>query len=121
MCDKIAFLLLVSVFGLKPMSEVRAQAFTTLHSFTRSEGSYVQAGVVISGNMLYGVADSGGDWGYGSVFALRKDGTGFTNLYSFNGADDGAYPDGTLILTDNVLYGTTYYGGSANKGTVFAI
>src|SRR5262245_2545719 len=115
MCNRIAPFLLLAVSTLARIDQVSAQAFTTLHSFTRSEGSYVQAGVVIFGNMLYGVADSGGDWGYGSIFALSKNGTGFTNLYSFNGTDDGAYPDGTLTLGGNVLYGTTYYGGSANN------
>ena len=34
---------------------------------------------------------------------------------------DGAYPDGTLVLSGNTLYGTAYGGGSAGNGTVFAV
>jgi uncharacterized repeat protein (TIGR03803 family) len=54
------------------------------------------------------------------VFAVNANGTGFTNLHSFTGAD-GANPRGGLILEGNVLYGTTWKGGSSGSGTVFSI
>lgn len=44
----------------------------------------------------------------------------FTNLHNFNGAD-GASPYGGLIVSGNILYGTTKDGGSAGSGTVFRI
>ena len=35
--------------------------------------------------------------------------------------NDGANPYGGLILSDNIVYGTTEQGGSSRKGTVFAV
>src|SRR5580693_3761837 len=44
----------------------------------------------------------------------------FTPLYSLNGTNDGSGP-GALILSGNMLYGTTTSGGSAGVGTVFKV
>jgi uncharacterized repeat protein (TIGR03803 family) len=95
--------------------------FTNLHSFggPPNDGAAVQAGLILSGNTLYGTAAYGGSSGGGTVFAINTDGTGFTNLYNFG--SDGAHPIGGLILSGNTLYGTTEDGGSAGDGTVFAI
>ena len=109
--------------------------FTNLHSFALTGnvtmGIYSQAGLIISGNNLYGTTDLGGDSGVGAVFTLNTDGTCFTNLHSFtptvnNGYGiytnmDGAYPKASLTLSDNILYGTTFAGGSGGVGTVFAL
>jgi uncharacterized repeat protein (TIGR03803 family) len=108
--------------------------FTTLHIFTagnynasfvttNSDGGRPYAGVILSGNTLYGTARQGGSWGYGTVFKVNTDGTGFTNLHSFNfiGGSDGAMPDAGVILSGNTLYGTASSGGSGGAGTVFAV
>ncbi|MEN9391559.1 MAG: hypothetical protein RL017_857, partial [Pseudomonadota bacterium] len=43
-------------------------------------------------------------------------------LYSFQGGSDGSSPRSALIMGANGnLYGTTYYGGAMNYGTVFKI
>ncbi len=62
------------------------------------------------------------------MFAVHTDGTGFTILHSFTALDqtnntnsDGANPMGELMLSGNTLYGTTQYGGSSGRGTLFAI
>jgi uncharacterized repeat protein (TIGR03803 family) len=107
--------------------------FTNLHSFsslvrettppypyTNSDGALPQSGLVLSGNVLYGTAKDGGSFGLGAVFAVHTDGTGFTNLHSFN-LSDGANPETGLVLSGNTLYGTTFAGGSLSHGTVFAI
>ena len=103
--------------------------FTALTSNTNSDGAGPYAGLVLSGNMLYGTAAGGGSSGAGTVFALNTDGTGFTNLHSFAVVDygsnpytnsDGAGPGG-LILSGNTLYGTAGRGGSAGAGTVFRL
>jgi len=98
--------------------------FTVLHTFTavsgyglsgtNSDGASPVAGLVLSGNTLYGTAYLGGSSGNGTVFAVKTDGTGFTTLYSFTGGSDGANPDASLILSGNTLYGTT-------PSTVFSI
>ena len=79
-----------------------------------------QSGLVLSGNVLYGTAKEGGSFGLGAVFAVHTDGTGFTNLHSFN-LSDGGNPETGLVLSGNALYGTTFAGGSLGKGTVIAI
>jgi len=45
-----------------------------------------------------------------------------TTLYAFSGTDDGANPHAGLVQGgDGTLYGTTFYGGTNGKGTVFLI
>src|SRR5882724_1452635 len=115
--------------------------FTNLHSFTATSGSggyygtnsegAIPNGLVLSNNTLYGTASQGGGSGYGTVFAVNTDGTGFTNLHNFTAVvydptlqnstnSDGAYPNG-VILSNNTLYGTAYAGGGLAYGTVFAV
>jgi len=107
--------------------------FTNLYSFTpiptsppytNSDGGNPLAGLVVGGSTLYGATDAGGSGGLGTVFALNRNGTGFTVLHSFSGDGDGAYPT-TLILSGDTLYGITHginVGGStSNIGTVFKV
>jgi uncharacterized repeat protein (TIGR03803 family) len=113
--------------------------FTNLHSFTagalnggfdltNSDGANPYAGLILSGNTLYGTATEGGGGANGTVFKVNTDGTGFANLYNFTALDqtyytnsDGANPSGGLILSGNTLYGTAQVGGSFNAGTVFSL
>src|SRR5665213_1196506 len=101
--------------------------FTNLHNFTalsnstNSDGTHPQAGLILSGNTLYGTAKIGGSSGNGTVFAVHTDGMGFTNLHNFTGGGDGARPEAELILSGNTLYGTAFQGGSSGDGTVFAV
>src|SRR2546422_929481 len=113
---------LIAGLGLLMLSDrVAAQTFTTLHSFTGSDGAAPFAGLILSGTTLYGTANTGGSSGAGTVFAINTDGTGFTNLHSFTGGSDGATPYGGLVLSGNTLYGTATYGGSSGNGTVFKV
>ena len=120
---------LVASLGLIPAGRAMAQTFTTLHSFTLgSDGGNPLAGLILSGNTLYGTAFDGGSSDYGTIFKVNTNGTGFTILHSFTAADpntfinsDGAYPFVGLILSGNTLYGTAQHGGSGGNGTVFAV
>jgi len=115
-------------------------SFTALHSFaatsppfniqelstefppyTNEDGAYPDAGLILSGNTLYGTTGCGGSWGWGTVFAVSTNGTGFTNLYSFTGGSDGAFPVTGLVLSGNTLYGSATWGGTNRSGTVFAL
>src|ERR1043166_3739325 len=102
--------------------------FKVLHSFTgvtpggiNSDGANPYAGLVLSGNTLYGTAFYGGSSGDGTVFKVNTDGTGFTNLHNFLGGSNGRNPAARLILSGSTLYGTAFYGGSRGYGTVYAI
>jgi len=104
--------------------------YTNIYSFsafgnynTNSDGANPAAGLVLSGNTLYGTANNGGTNGAGTVFKVNTDGTGFKDLYSFSGfiGTDGANPQAGLVLSGNTLYGTASFGGSSFGGTIFAI
>jgi len=115
--------------------------FITLHSFspytfnavtqtlsTNTDGATPKAGLVLSGNMLYGTTSAGGTNGTGMVFAVNTNGPTTTTVYDFsatNGASftnhDGANPLSVLVLSGNTLYGTTQFGGTNGNGTIFAV
>ena len=119
----LLMLALTAALGLMLAGRVSAQPFTTLYSFGTfpGGGSQPKSGLILSGNTLYGTAFQGGSSGFGTVFAINTDGSGFTNLYSFTNGSDGANPYAGLILSGNTLYGTALFGGSSNFGTVFAV
>ncbi len=104
-----------------------AQTFTSLVSFTGSNGSSPFMGVLtqgVDGNM-YGTASAGGAHGQGTVFKITPSGT-LTTIYSFcakTNCTDGAVPYGGLVLgTDGNFYGTTFSGGTTRQaGTVYKI
>lgn len=105
-----------------------AQSFQVLHSFTGGgDGATPTAGVVLdaAGN-LYGTASGGGsNSGSGTVYELKRHGTGWTlnPLYSFTGEADGAHPLSRVVFIagqPGVLYGTTSAGG-LGYGVVFRL
>ncbi len=123
--------------GMVFKANTDATGFTNLYSFTAISGPYPStnsdgaapgAGLILSGNALYGTAQHGGSLGYGTVFEINTDGTDFTNLHSFTATSgslstnsDGTGPSGSLLLSGNTLYGTARYGGSSGRGTMFKV
>jgi uncharacterized repeat protein (TIGR03803 family) len=105
--------------------------FTNLHTFanlsfypggTNRDGANPHNTLAIAGNVLYGTASEGGSNGYGAVFRLNTDGTGFTNLHSFSLGTDGINPNGDLLVSNGILYGTALSGGAGTgAGTVFKL
>ena len=111
-----------TVFKLNP----EGTGFTVLKNLDYfTTGGYPQGGALIQGTdgALYDTASKGGSSGYGTVFTLNPDGTGFTVLKgNFNNSTTGAYLySGLMQGTDGALYGTTYQGGSNGTGTVFRL
>src|SRR5271165_2362201 len=102
-----------------------ANNFKLLHSFSASGDGALPMGPLSidqAGN-LYGTAQQGGS-GNGTVFRLRESQSGWVlnPLYSFSGGNDGAYPvAGVTIAPNGILYGTTYWQGSGDFGTVFSL
>jgi uncharacterized repeat protein (TIGR03803 family) len=113
---------------------------TVLYSFMRQngDGAFPFGPVVLAPNgILYGTSGYGGNAGSCNFYFATGCGTVFqltppaapggawteTMLHNFSGENgDGAAPIGALALDSNgVLYGTTFFGGSADLGTVFAI
>jgi uncharacterized repeat protein (TIGR03803 family) len=122
----IMWLVGLNIIAAAPLA---AQTVQTLYSFGMT-GRGPEAGLTISGSTLYGTTAFGGSSGYGTVFALSTDGTGFKVLHTFSATSDstgtgtnldGAFPFAELILCGNTLYGTTRNGGSLGGGTVFKL
>jgi uncharacterized repeat protein (TIGR03803 family) len=124
--SRIAALVLVGSVGSILAGRLAAQTFTTLHSFPEfmgvsSEGAFPYAGLTISGDTLYGTAHQGGTSGYGTIFAVKTNGTGFTPLYHFSGGRDGGILSAGLALSGNTLYGAANAFGASFAGTLFAV
>lgn len=127
-----------TVFELSPTTG-GAWTETILHTFsdTGTDGQTPEAPLVMDqdGN-LYGTTYGGGGnscsansivMSCGTVFELSPSAGGVWNetiLHAFTGQNgrDGSNPEGGLIFGRNgLLYGSTFYGGTTNQGTVFSI
>ena len=100
---------------------------TVISTATNADGAAPRAGLVNGpGGNLYGVAETGGTNGTGTVFQLTTSGS-LTTIYTFSalagGSNaDGAKPTAGLLLgSDGNLYGTTSTGGANSAGTLFQL
>ena len=86
-------------------------------------GSASRLMIDATGN-LYGVCTVGGTNGFGTVYKMSsvQGKWQFTTLYAFKDQPDGALPYGGVI-SDKAgnLYGTTYYAGVHDLGTVYKL
>ena len=97
---------------------------TNLYSFSGAlDGANPNALVQGANGLFYGTTQNGGTNGYGTIFQIQLTANGApTNLYSFTGAGDGAYPMAGLVQgADGNLYGTASVGGTGDWGTIFNI
>jgi uncharacterized repeat protein (TIGR03803 family) len=115
-----------TVFELSPTASGPWTA-TALHTFDGSDGYEPLSGVVAdaAGN-LYGTTQLGGTFSEGTLFELSPEAGGawtFTLLHSFNNnGSDGYSPQSNVMVgASGKLYGTTFYGGASNVGTVYEI
>src|SRR5205809_867100 len=95
--------------------------FRILHSFTGgSDGNRPYAGLILSGNTLYGTTGDGGSTGFATLCYFDLTCTVLNTLNSGDGNCEGGGPN-DLILSGNTLYGTAWAGGSSGEGTVFKV
>jgi uncharacterized repeat protein (TIGR03803 family) len=110
-----------TVFKINP----DGNGYEVLHHFSGGpDDGYVPMGNLAQGNdgLLYGTTFYGGSTGYGTIFKLSTNGSNYTVLRSFIGADDGSrLAAGLVTASNNVLYGTARSGGSGGGGTVFKL
>jgi uncharacterized repeat protein (TIGR03803 family) len=98
--------------------------FSLIHAFEpndpmrHSAGGSLLCGVVESSGFLYGSTRTGGANGFGTVFRVRTDGTGFVTLYDFKTSSISFRP---LVFYNGTLYGSTFSGGNSGFATVFKI
>jgi len=113
--------------GAGTVFKMTGQGNSTLYAFQNSPDGANPTGLPnedLTGS-VYGTTENGGTAGAGSVFALRPArGGGYSEqvLYSFQGGNDAQQPHGGLVedLLGS-LYGTSYFGGTSNAGTVFKL
>lgn len=93
-----------------------------LHVFSNTtEGYGSLSGVTeVPGDTLFGIMSQGGLNNGGSLFSIKKDGTGFVVHHQFQDAT-GSIPMSKLIYFDGKLFGTTIGGGNNNIGVLFSI
>ena len=75
--------------------------------------------LISDGTFLYGMTAEGGI-GYGMIFRIKTDGTGYERLHDFDSIN-GFLPYGSLTSDGTFLYGLTYQGGLHGVGTFFKI
>ena len=110
-------------FGAIFSMDTTGSNFTLLHTFskgigsvagnsyTNTDGTYPNAGLVLSGSTLFGITTGGGSKGGGTVFAMQMDGSAFRVIRAFSVSESAREPFGKLALSGNLLYGRTRYAG----------
>jgi uncharacterized repeat protein (TIGR03803 family) len=94
---------------------------------TNHDGAAPAAGLILSSNVLYGTASSGGFGAAGVVFSLQLNSAQFAPLHSFaalasSGTNaHGAYPVAPVLRFGDALIGTTFSGGPGGAGNVFSL
>ena len=114
------------VYQLRP-GATGGWTLRVIHTFTGGSdgggGSASRLMIDATGN-LYGVCTVGGTNGFGTVYKMSsvQGKWQFTTLYAFKDQPDGALPYGGVI-SDKAgnLYGTTYYAGVHDLGTVYKL
>lgn len=126
---------LVAALGAASVPPACAQfTFQTIKSFgfPAQTGIYPTARLIQgSDGVLYGTTSLGSTGGYGTVFRVNKDGSGYLVLKTISGSPPYGEINGSLVAagynaglvqgSDGTLYGTTYYGGTSSNGTIFKI
>jgi len=113
-----------TVFSLDPATGAEAVVYSFCGKAGCADGSIPYAGLLDQSGTLYGMTTDGGAKGYGTVFSLDPKTGAETVLYSFcsrQDCADGEGSDASLIDMKGKLYGTTFFGGAYDLGTVFAL
>jgi len=96
---------------------------TVLHTFSGPDGIFPSSSLLRdSAGNLYGTTFEGGAFNHGTLFKLDTSGT-LTVLHSFGeGTKDGKTSYAGLVQDGSGnAYGTTYYGGTSRRGTIFKL
>jgi uncharacterized repeat protein (TIGR03803 family) len=104
-----------TIFRIDPVT----RAYAIRYQFTdgsRPVGRLIQG----TDGLIYGTTVDGGDFGFGSVFALDPAGA-LTTLHHFSGSDGREPTAGVIQGLDGRLYGTTTSGGAFGYGTVYVM
>jgi len=97
--------------------------YVNLHEFTGGNGDgrlpYYGA-LTLLGSTLYGMTSEGGTNNYGVIFKIATNGNNYATIHEFANDNDGWEPYGSLLISDNKLYGMSHNGGKGD-GEIFKV
>lgn len=102
--------------------DTNGTGYTDLLNFNSTNGSILVGQLMLSGSQLFGMTFYGGANNIGTILSIDTNGTGLKNWISFNNTSypEGKYPEGSVTLSGNTLYGMTSSGG-AGYGIIFSL
>ena len=106
--------------------DIDGNNYANIFNFNVTNGANPNGDLTLSGGTLYGMTLKGGTNNLGVIFKINTNGADYTILHQFiGGENDGAEPYGSLLLSDNTLYGMASQGGgdtpSEEYGVIFKI
>lgn len=107
-------------FGTLFEYNITTSTLTVRNEFNGIDGAYVSGGVVQRSNgKLYGLTESGGFDDFGVLYEYDPATFSYSVKFDFDG-NNGAYPEGALMIASNgKLYGTASGGGTTFDGVIF--
>ncbi len=87
--------------------------YAQMHAFAGgvNDGANPFGSLLLAGSALYGMTSHGG-YGYGTVFKIETDGSGFSLLHALGYSEPGCWPEGSLIISGTTLYGIGKFAGN---------
>jgi hypothetical protein len=100
--------------------DTNGSGYKDFFDFNGTNGKYPSDNsLFLLGNKWYGMVDGGGLNGYGLIFSIDTNGSGYKDLFDFNYLD-GSGAVGAFTRVNNKWYGQTYSGGTDSDGVIFS-
>ncbi len=100
--------------------DTNGSGYKDFFDFNGTNGKYPSDNsLFLLGNKWYGMVDGGGLNGYGLIFSMDTNGSGYKDLFDFNYLD-GSGAVGAFTRVNNKWYGQTYRGGTDSDGVIFS-
>jgi len=121
----VFFCFALSLALVTSVARAQTHTITVLHNFSGGgDGAYPETGLTMDreGN-LYGTTTYDGAGGWGTVFRLSHEGSGWilTTLFSFDGYQGANPASGVVFGPDGNLYGTTAEESGISPGTLYRL
>jgi uncharacterized repeat protein (TIGR03803 family) len=95
--------------------------YKDIYDFSIAYGEWPYGSLVLSGSKLFGMTNRGGTHSfYGLIFSIDSTGSNYKVLLDFD-LTNGGGARGSLILSGDILYGMTLYGGAYGDGLIFSL
>lgn len=89
-----------------------------------NDGQYPYGDLIYDANtgLFYGMTNQGGSYGLGVILSFNPTTNTESVLWNFGNGNDGQYPQESFVYDSNndLLYGTTFSGGSNGGGTIIS-